>query len=139
MYTLIKVHTFSNLQLILNKFNLILALLNLVLIVRLNLLQTRHSFIEQQSLVFVIMLIYYFLSQTAVKAFPRQASYVDLSTNYNLFTIVFLALPLFVWCGTLLLKHVLVLVSVFLINRLRPGFLLFKTYSHILFISFFFA
>lgn len=139
LYVITKLHIFNEHKVVYNKFILIFGLLNIVLIIRLNIFQTRHSFIEQQSLILIIILIY----NAILKKFWRYKHFNSCKSNVYAtkgFIIYFLlTIVIILGVGVLLVKYLFIVFTVFFLNQTRPGFLLSKSYLHLYTISFFYA
>lgn len=135
---LYSMHTFGIKVLSFNSFVLIFFLFNLVLMVRLNLFQTRHSFIEQRSLASFLLFGYLILCECGF----RQSSLKTKPTSYllsptTLFSLITIVLMLG-FSSLLFSKILFVSLGVFFFKYLHPQALGSKTFFHVLFFLFFF-
>ncbi len=135
MYLLRKIHTFSTFNLIYNKFLLIFFVFNLILIVRLNIFQTRHNFIQQKNISLVLLFAYLCFSLFFFK------NSVDLAkSSINFFSYLKLSFLIIVINVNYLitLKFICTLLFFYCIKGLKPRFFAFSSYFHYIFFSFFF-
>jgi hypothetical protein len=125
LYTMHTTWNWSN-----NLFNCIIffILLNLVIIIRLNLLPTRHSFIQNPN-IFLLMFYTYLVLIFAVN---QVNSVMSVS-----FTQLFSNLLVITQLNLLVCKVVMLQYLVFFVTKSNNKFLYFKLYTHVIFFTFF--
>lgn len=128
-YYLFKVHVLVHVRAVVNPCFLLVFLLNLILVVRLNLLPTRHSFIQNTNVFIYVMSAYYSLlflcwgsklcAVSVQNAIPPTTASLAVASNLFFGKIFFL------------------INLVFLLVKLTPKFFTKSLYSHLALIAFF--
>ncbi len=136
IYTLKKLHSFNIFGLIYNHFLPIFFLFNLILVVRLNVFQTRHNFIEQQNISLMLLFSYsvflFLLLSTKSKFKYSQCNFLF---YFNIFPLYLIILIIYFY-PLLSCKYFNIFLFSFFLKYFKPKFILWKLYLHLFFFSF---
>ena len=135
---LYSLHRFGMRTLSFNSFVLIFFLFNLVLMVRLNLFQTRHSFIEQRSLATFLLFGYLLFCECIFRRTYLNKTTTKYLIDRRVFALLFSFVIVIVFFALLFSKMFFLFLGVFFFRYLHPQAILYKTVGHILFFLFFF-
>lgn len=129
LYTLSQLHVLLNYWRTSNHFLALLCILNMIAVVRLNFLPTRHSFIQNTNLFYYVLFSYYTILFACWQG-PRRDQY----NLPNLYAAVFT-----LWAIPKLLfsKSLFLLALVFLVLKVRSKFFLSGLFAHLLIVVFF--
>ncbi len=136
LYVLFKLHHFTKKNIVVNNNLIPIFILNLVIMSRLNLLQTRHNFITSQPLVYYILCSYCFLC-ISILLFSNwlKKSYVKFLTKFSYLPVLFILSFWVNFLGTS--KYLLTSFIIHFLMSLQPKTFFKQFYLHVTILSFF--
>lgn len=136
---LYSMHKFDIKFLNFNAFILTFLLFNLVLMVRLNLFQTRHSFIEQRSLAILLLFGYILFYECILRITSLNKKPNTYLVGWS-FAVILIIVGLSLISTSLLMSKVFfIFLGIFFLRYLHPGAIPSKVALHVFFFLFFFV